>query len=110
MLVRLEIGCSDDFLRSLFLSALSFLMHRDIKAATAVTITERQLFALFLTAHLNACSPGARQSIVASTAKMVTRLSHADPLPHGQLWLTDPVLWIAELAEHSLLGAASYQV
>lgn len=105
--------------------------------ASALTGAELELFAVYVSTHLNACSAAARQGLVSSATKLLTRASQSRSTPTteptkgpragqptkgsraGQpdeagtsaLWMQDPVLWTAVLAENNLtLPGASYQV
>lgn len=95
---------------SLLVALWKLTIPSDVKAATVATVIERELFALFITANLNASSPGARQTIASTAGKMLLRTRRLPlELESGPLWVVRPALWLALLAESSLGPSSSYQ-
>ena len=85
----------------------------DLKTAAPVTDEELDLFAMYLSANMNAAAVGARQSITACVAKMFVRLKQerSDKVVRGRpLWQRDPQMWLLHICEVGLNPSASYQV
>jgi hypothetical protein len=82
-----------------------------------VTHTELDLFALFLSANMAASTSGARQTIAASTAKLLVRVAKGLPAAgaggaaiSAPLWQRHPVRWLLLQCEAGLQAGSAYQV